>query len=115
MTEQRLNGVGVSPISASGTAIWYTPEPTLTDPPAPETIDGDDEWNRFLTARQTAKSELQDEREQTAAAVGESEAEVFDAHIQFLEDPQIESGVESAVESGRPAEHAVSETFSEVY
>ena len=113
MTEQRLNGVGVSPISASGTAIWYTPEPTLTDPPAPETIDGDDEWNRFLTARQTAKSELQDEREQTAAAVGESEAEVFDAHIQFLEDPQIESGVESAVESGRPAEHAVSETFSE--
>lgn len=115
MTEQRLNGVGVSPVSASGTAIWYTPEPTLTDPdpPAPETIDSEAEWNRFLTARQTAKSELQNERERTAAAVGESEAEVFDAHIQFLADPQIESGVNSAVESGRPAEHAVSETFSE--
>ena len=115
MTEQRLNGVGVSPVSASGTAIWYTSEPTLTDPdpPAPETIDSEAEWNRFLTARQTAKSELQDERERTAAAVGESEAEVFDAHIQFLADPQIESGVNSAVESGRPAEHAVSETFSE--
>ncbi|ERG94913.1 phosphoenolpyruvate--protein phosphotransferase [Haloquadratum walsbyi] len=112
MKEQRLSGVGVSPVSAVGTAVWYTPEPELADPPAPETVDTDTELDRFLTAKQTAKSELQDERERTAAAVGESEAEVFDAHIQFLEDPQIESGVESAVNSGCPAEHAASGTFA---
>jgi len=43
----------------------------------------------------------------------DSEAAVFDAHVQFLDDPQIAEGVAKRIESGLPAEHAVDRTFDE--
>ncbi|WP_336024982.1 phosphoenolpyruvate--protein phosphotransferase [Halobellus salinisoli] len=111
MTERRLSGVGVTPLSGVGTAVWYAPDADLDEPPAPETVDADAEIERFETARTDARAEIRAERERTAERVGEAEAEVFDAHVQFLDDPQITEGVEGEIESGLPAEHAVTRTF----
>jgi phosphotransferase system enzyme I (PtsI) len=111
MTEQRLSGVGVTPLSGVGTVVWYAPDAELDEPPAPESVDPDAERERFEAARDEAREEIRAERERTAERVGEAEAEVFDAHIQFLEDPQITEGVETAIDEGLPAEHAVTRTF----
>ena len=111
MTERRLSGVGVTPLSGVGTVVWYAPDAELDEPPAPETVDADREIERFEAARDDARAEIRAERERTAERVGEAEAEVFDAHVQFLDDPQITEGVESEIDSGVPAEHAVTRTF----
>jgi phosphotransferase system enzyme I (PtsI) len=111
MAEQRLSGVGVTPLSGVGTVVWYAPDAELDEPPAPESVDPDAERERFEAARDEAREEIRAERERTAERVGEAEAEVFDAHIQFLEDPQITEGVETAIDEGLPAEHAVTRTF----
>jgi phosphotransferase system enzyme I (PtsI) len=115
MSERRLDGIGVTPLVGVGTVVWYRPDTTLElpDPPDPVTIDPEAQLSRFESARQEARAEISRERDRLAAHVGEDEAAVFDAHAQFIDDPQIESGVDGAVEDGLPAEHAVHETFQE--
>ncbi|WP_136686607.1 phosphoenolpyruvate--protein phosphotransferase [Halorhabdus amylolytica] len=113
MSERRFEGTGVTPLSGVGTVRWYDQSVELPDPPAPESVDTDAERDRFEDARAEARDQLQAERERAAEAVGESEAEILDAHVQFLEDPQIVSGVEDAIDGGLPAEHAVEEGFAD--
>ncbi|SFR47872.1 phosphotransferase system, enzyme I, PtsI [Halogeometricum rufum] len=108
---RRFDGIGVTPLSGVGTVVWYAPDAELDDPPAPEEVDADAETARFEEARTSAREELKRERERTAERVGEDEAAVFDAHVQFLEDPQITEGVEEEISNGLPAEHAVERTF----
>ncbi len=108
-----FDGTGATPLSGVGTAVWYDPaaETELGEPPAPETVDPDEQRERFETAREQAREELVAERDRTADRVGEEEAAVFDAHRQFLDDPQITDGVEAAIDDGLPAEHAVQQAF----
>ncbi|ELZ93872.1 phosphoenolpyruvate--protein phosphotransferase [Haloferax volcanii] len=113
MTERTLSGIGVTPLSGVGTVVWYRPDADLPEPPAPADVDAEAELARFEDARAAAEDELEAERERTAERVGEEEAAVFDAHVQFLNDPQITDGVSDAIEGGLPAEHAVQETFTE--
>jgi len=113
MSERRLDGTGVTPLSGVGTVRWYDQSVDLPEPPAPESVDTAAEHDRFEDARAEAREQLQAERDRAAEAVGESEAEVFDAHLQFLEDPQIVGGVEDAIDGGLPAEHAVEEGFAD--
>ncbi|WP_253738311.1 phosphoenolpyruvate--protein phosphotransferase [Halohasta salina] len=113
MTERRFEGIGATPTLGVGTAVWYRPTDVtdLEEPP----VDGVDpvaERERFDAAQADARAELEAERESTRERVGEDEAAVFDAHLKFLEDPQIESGVEEALEEGLPAPHAVKEAFA---
>jgi phosphotransferase system enzyme I (PtsI) len=108
---RRFDGIGVTPLSGVGTVVWYAPDAELDDPPAPEEVDADAETTRFEEARTSAREELKRERDRTAERVGEDEAAVFDAHVQFLDDPQITDGVEEAISEGLPAEHAVERTF----
>ncbi|NKE37722.1 phosphoenolpyruvate--protein phosphotransferase [Natronococcus sp. JC468] len=112
MTEGTLFGTGATPRSGVGTVVWYSPDADLPDPDE-ATADPEAERRRFEDARETARSELEAERERTAERVGDQEAEVFDAHLQFLADPQIEDGVEGALEDGLPAEHAVKRAFAD--
>ena len=111
MPARRLSGVGVTPRSGVGTAVWHTPETELGDPPDPESVDPATETERFESAREAAREELDAERDRLADTAGESEAAVFDAHRQFLDDPQLTDGVGDAVGAGLPAEHAVERTF----
>ncbi|PSP82467.1 phosphoenolpyruvate--protein phosphotransferase [Halobacteriales archaeon QS_1_68_17] len=92
--EQVLDGTGVTPLSGVGAAVRYDPDAglSLPEPPDPETVAA--------------------ERERTADRAGEEEAEIFDAHRQFLDDPEIAGRVEEAVREGLPAEHAVDRAFA---
>jgi len=113
MSERRLEGTGVTPLSGVGAVRWYDQSVDLPQPPDPTSVDTDAEHDRFEDARREAREQLQAERERAAEAVGESEAEILDAHVQFLEDPQIVGSVEDAIDGGLPAEHAVSEGFAD--
>ncbi|WP_339102793.1 phosphoenolpyruvate--protein phosphotransferase [Haloterrigena salinisoli] len=108
-------GTGVTPLSGVGSAVWYDPNADLEleAPPAAEAVDPDAERERFADARDRARAELERERERTAERVGEEEAAVFDAHKQFVDDPQITDGVEAAIDDGLPAEHAVEDAFED--
>jgi phosphotransferase system enzyme I (PtsI) len=109
---ERHDGVGVTPLSGLGSARWYRPV-ELPDPEDVDAADPETELERFEDARATAREELEAERERTAGRVGEEEAAVFDAHLQFLDDPQITGGVEDAVEDGASAEAGVDRAFGD--
>jgi phosphotransferase system enzyme I (PtsI) len=112
MAERTLRGTGVTPRSGVGSVVWYGRDISLPDPEEAD-IDPDVEDERFADAVEAARAELESEREATAERIGEDEAAVFDAHIQFLEDPTIEGAVETMVRDGLPAPHAVDAAFGE--
>ncbi|MBX0325469.1 phosphoenolpyruvate--protein phosphotransferase [Halomicroarcula sp. F13] len=112
MADRTFHGTGATPRSGLGTVVWYDPEVTLPDP-EDVTVDGDTESEQFAAAVETARAELEAERAATADRVGEDEAAVFDAHIQFLEDPTIEDAVETGIADGLPAANAVDDAFGE--
>jgi phosphotransferase system enzyme I (PtsI) len=112
---QALQGTSVTPLSGVGTAFRYDPDADLSlpEPPEPGSVDPDTQWDRFLEAREAVHEQLQTERRRTAERVGEEEAEIFEAHRQFLADPTIEAGVEESLRKGLPAEHAVDGAFAD--
>ncbi|KTG10425.1 phosphoenolpyruvate--protein phosphotransferase [Haloprofundus marisrubri] len=114
MSERTLSGIGVTPLSGVGTVVWYRPDEALEldDPPRQSEVDAEAERERFEDARDAAREELEAERERARERVGDEEAAVFDAHLQFLDDPEIESAVDAELEEGLSAEHAVSEGFA---
>ena len=112
-SEYRLEGEGATPLAGQGTVVWYRPEENVDLPEPPASVDPQAERERYEQARETAKSELEREREDTRERVGESEAEIFGAHLQFLADPQIQDTVEAAIADGRPAPHAVHDAFAD--
>jgi len=109
-----LTGVGSTPLSGVGTAHWHRPEASLTlpDRPDPSAVDVDAELARFENARDAAREAIRSARDRAAERVGEEEAAVFEAHEQFLDDPELVEDIEAAIESGTPAEHAVSDRFA---
>ncbi|MFU1783570.1 phosphoenolpyruvate--protein phosphotransferase [Haloarcula japonica] len=112
MAERTLHGTGATPRSGVGAVVWYGRDISLPDPDGVE-VDSETEVQRFADAVDTARAELESEREATAERVGEDEAAVFDAHIQFLEDPTIEDAVETMIADGIPAPNAVDSAFGE--
>ena len=112
MAERTLHGTGATPRSGVGSVVWYGQDIALPDPDDAD-IDTETEVERFADAVDTARTELESEREVTAERVGEDEAAVFDAHVQFLEDPTIEDAVETIIDDGLPAANAVDAAFGE--
>jgi phosphotransferase system enzyme I (PtsI) len=108
---RRLSGVGATRTAGAGTAVWYATTPTLGDPPPADAVDPEAEIERFETAREAAREAVRAERERATERLEDAEAAVFDAHIRFLEDPQLAAGVEEEVRDGLPAEHAVGRTL----
>ena len=120
---QRLSGVGVTPAAGVGTAVWYTSEPDRSDLASGDAggtgrdtvdVDADStgtsdtagidvELERFEAARDAARDAIGRERERAAERLGDSEAAVFDAHVQFLDDPQVADGGEAGVGDGSAA------------
>jgi len=110
-----LTGVGSTPLSGVGTARWYRPDEALSLPERPiaEEVDSDAQRERFEQARNEARDAIEKAREQAANRVGEEEAAVFEAHREFLDDPQLVGDVEDAISNGTPAEHAVANRFED--
>jgi len=110
---RRLSGVGATRAAGVGAAVWHAPGPDVGDPPPDGAVDADAEARRFEAARDAARGAIGRERERAAERLDDSEAAVFDAHVQFLEDPQVTEGVAARIDSGLPAEHAVDGAFAE--
>lgn len=106
-----LTGTSVTPLVGVGTVRWYEPTVELSDIELSETVGVASELAAFEKARDVAREELNAERDRTAERLGETEAEVFDAHLEFLNDPQITESVETAVRDGSPVSRAITETF----
>ena len=110
----KRSGIGSTPLSGVGTARWYRPgDLTLPEQPDPSAVDSDAEQARFEDAQATARQQIEQARQQAAERVGEDEAAVFEAHLQFLDDPQLVDDIEGAIGEGTPAEHAVDDRFGE--
>ena len=93
--ENRLMGIAASDGIAIGKAYLLT-EPDLTF--AKKTIDNPEgEITRLLDSFENAKSEVQAIRDHVAIAVGEEEAQVFDAHVMVLSDPEMLDTIKSNI------------------
>ena len=112
MVPGRLEGIGATPRAGVGTVVWYDTDISLPDPDE-EDVDVAVAHERLADAIAEARAELESEREATAELVGTEDAAVFDAHIQFLEDPTIETAVEARIEEGSPLATAVAEVFDD--
>ncbi|WP_142986812.1 phosphoenolpyruvate--protein phosphotransferase [Halorubrum cibi] len=110
-----LAGIGSTPRSGVGVARWYRPEANLTLPnrPDPSAVDPEVQRERFASAREAAREGIRRARDRAAERAGEEEAAVFDAHEAFLDDPGLVDDVESAIDDGTLAEHAVRDRFDE--
>ncbi|EFW91583.1 phosphoenolpyruvate-protein phosphotransferase [Haladaptatus paucihalophilus DX253] len=108
-----LSGTGVTPRAGVGRVVWYRGTTDLGDPPDPTTVDPEEELAVFESAQEAAHEELERERERTRDRLGEDEAEIFDAHRAFLDDPEITGGIEAAIENGLPAPHAIRRAFED--
>lgn len=115
MSERTLTGIGATPLSAVGSVIWYQSNEDLELPERPpaDAVDPQTERERLAEAQNRAREELEAERERAAERVGSEEAAVFDAHVQFLDDPQIEGAISDEIDMGVPAEYAVGEGFAD--
>jgi phosphoenolpyruvate-protein phosphotransferase len=99
-----LNGIPAAPGLAGGPIFKVQkqsltiPHYTITDPAA--------EKQRLKKARDVSIEELRVLRDTVKAQANEKEAEIFDAHVMFLEDDSLVSLAESDIEAGKNAEAA---------
>ncbi len=82
-----IRGIGASPGIGIGTAIWRRMERLKVVRYAISEDNVEQETSRLTQAIETAKTQIQNLRESTAQQVGETEAQIFDAHEAFLTDP----------------------------
>lgn len=94
MTNQ-LVGIAASDGIAIGKAYLLT-EPDLTFEKV-SINDPEGEVNRLLDSFEKSKKEVQGIREHVAQAVGEEEAQVFDAHLMVLSDPELLEGIKNDI------------------
>jgi len=110
MSDQRLDGSGVTPLSDVGPVWWFDGEIDL--PPDTGDHEPADQRERYEAAREAVDAALADQRDAVAERIGEDEAAVFDAHRQFLTDPEIEERIEARLADGAAAEHAVDDAYA---
>jgi phosphotransferase system enzyme I (PtsI) len=115
VTVRTVTGIGSTPLSGVGIARWYRPDAEFTLPERPPTdqVDAEAQRARVEAARDAVRDALERARDRTEERVGEEEAAIFDAHQQFLDDPQLVGDIEDAIAAGTPAPHAVVEGFDE--
>lgn len=81
--------------------------------------DVDAEIDRLDQAIEKSVAELKKIREIAAESLGEDEAQVFDAHVMVLEDPELVSQVEDKIKSEKAnaeyAFHEVTDTFIQMF
>lgn len=78
-----------------------------------EVADAQAEKERFKSAVETAHKQLEKIKETAARKMGEDKAQIFEAHIFMLQDPEFVGTVESKIESEKVnAEYALTETVN---
>ncbi len=107
-----LAGRAAAPGAAAGPA-FIIDLPAVSADSVPETRTGSvkQEKERLHEALGRAEAELRELGERVAAAAGEDEAEIFEAHAEFATDPELVAQAHTAIEAGASAERAVIQAF----
>lgn len=105
----KLQGTGITQHKASGNVVKYSEKEFSFSEESERTVE--DEKDRFNSAKEEAKTQLEEAAKKTSEDAEDDEADIFRAQIQFLEDPQITSNIEDNIEEGLTAEKAVEEGF----
>ncbi len=109
--EQLFGGNSASPGIAIGESyLFITKEvvcPSHLIPPEHR----EEEKRRFYKGREETKDQLELLQKKTATTLGKAEAEVFEGHIEILQDQELERAILSDITKGLPAERAAKETF----
>ncbi|UJF16697.1 phosphoenolpyruvate--protein phosphotransferase [Jeotgalibaca sp. MA1X17-3] len=93
--ERRIIGIAASDGIAIGKAYLLT-EPDLSfEKKSVSDIEG--EINRFNDSLEISKTEIQAIRDRVAETVGDEEAQVFDAHIMVLSDPELIDSIKTNI------------------
>lgn len=114
----RLTGVGAAEGVAVGPVFFHFPgelEPERVKIP-PEAVE--EEMRRYRRAVETVVRQLSETAGRLREAGSEEEAEIFEAHVELAEDPELESGVEERVrslESPEAAVLAVGEEYADMF
>jgi phosphoenolpyruvate-protein phosphotransferase/dihydroxyacetone kinase phosphotransfer subunit len=102
-------GIAASEGIAVGPAFIYHPQVVVE---RRVVDDADAEWERFQAAVEKAKEQLIAVQVASAARIGAENARIFEAHREFLNDPEILGGVEARIKNERlNAEFALKETI----
>ena len=112
MTNQ-LVGIAASDGIAIGKAYLLT-EPDLSFDKVSIT-DPEGEIKRLLDSFEKSKNEIQGIREHVAKAVGEDEAQVFDAHLMVLSDPELFDGIKNDITENMINAEAALSTVATMY
>ncbi|WP_373738585.1 phosphoenolpyruvate--protein phosphotransferase [Jeotgalibaca porci] len=112
MTNQ-LVGIAASDGIAIGKAYLLT-EPDLSFDKVSIT-DPEGEIKRLLDSFEKSKNEIQGIREHVAKAVGEDEAQVFDAHLMVLSDPELFDGIKNDITENMVNAEAALSTVAKMY
>ena len=107
----RLSGRPAAPGAALAPAFVMEPQPFLGG--FSETASGGskEELARLLGALDRAEGELRELARTVSSATGEDEGEIFEAHAEFVVDPELIRLAKDAVEAGASAERAVVDAF----
>ncbi|WP_035053678.1 phosphoenolpyruvate--protein phosphotransferase [Carnobacterium pleistocenium] len=96
---EKLNGIAASDGIAVAKAYLLT-EPDLTFNKI-SVENSDSEINRLKSALNEASKELEIIRSKAAESLGEKEAQVFDAHLMVLSDPELIGSIESSINDNK--------------
>lgn len=103
-----LNGIAASPGIAIGKAFVYKKGEVMTR--AHTITDIKEELERFKETLEISKRQLEKVKDKAAEEIGESEAQIFQAHLLILEDPALVTEVTKYIEEKKVnAEVAVQE------
>jgi phosphoenolpyruvate-protein phosphotransferase len=106
----RLEGIPGSDGIVLGPAFLYRPAAlVLPNLPAASAAD---EWQRFVTARDAARAELDTLYDRLTQRGQADEAAIFDAQQLMLDDPALAHSVQAVLDHGQRAEHAVAEAIA---
>jgi phosphoenolpyruvate-protein phosphotransferase len=106
-----LTGRAAAPGVALAPAFPIAPAASPTPVPSTRTGSVDEEVARLDVALATAVEQLQALAERVTAAIGEEEGEIFEAHAEFADDPELRSQAVHAIEAGASAERGTTTAF----
>ncbi|MDW8226922.1 MAG: phosphoenolpyruvate--protein phosphotransferase [Anaerolineales bacterium] len=103
-----IRGIAASPGIAIGPAHVFQPEDLHV--PVQFVSNPEAEWQRMQEAFQKAKNQLQEIASQAAGRLQQQDVAIFEAHLQMLEDPELQASVQAAIlHEGKNAESALME------
>ena len=106
----QMQGTGVSPGVGMGSIFLYAPRTVCLETVERCAADSAQQLEAYLDARQRAAAQLSALRDSLQGR--EAQAKIFEAHLELLEDEEMEGEIRDRIEDGTHAAWAVQEVFS---